>query len=105
MSVCPHMTITHDALNLTVPALPPQSLYKWDIGPPVPSSGTIPCYWRLVVITGNVFKRVHLRVQPPLPHPLVLISGDMATKAYGWQVSGTHPAGMLFYFEQFASLL
>ena len=53
----PHCT------SLATPA-PPQT---WDIGPPCPQFWHNPCYWHLVAITGNLFKLVHLRIQPFTP--------------------------------------
>ena len=41
------------------------------------------CYWHLVVITGDLFKLVHLRTYP-LPPPLLTPSGDY-WNTYSWQ--------------------
>ena len=61
------MTITHDALDLTVEPLP--ILHR------VP-----PRYWRLVAKTGNLLKLVNLRVSSP-----VLTSGDWLLKYIRWE--------------------
>ena len=48
----PHVTITHDALDLNVQPIPP---------PPEPQPCFFMCYWHLVAKTGYLFKLVHLR--------------------------------------------
>ena len=42
----------------------------WDLPPPCTSNlGPTPCYWHLVIITGNLFKLVHLRTYHRFPPP------------------------------------
>ena len=65
----PNVTITHDALDLTV-----QCTWSWDL------MALAPCYWHLVTITGDLLKLVHLRTLSPL----VLTSGDHQSM-YSWQ--------------------
>ena len=49
------------------PASPPRGKVEWD-------TPLLPCYLHLVVITGDMFKLVHLRTYPPTP-PVMTPSG------------------------------
>ena len=88
----------------------PVPMMHWDMGnPPIPDTkyGTSsspsprianmgptpsPCYWHLVVITGDLFKLAHLRTHPLM----VLTSSGGHQNMHGRQANGTHPTGMLF---------
>ena len=72
----PHVTITHDSLDLPV-----QGPRASDLEPPGPSLA--PWYWHLVAITRDLFKRVSFRTPSRL------------WSKYGLQMGGTHPTGML----------
>ena len=73
-----------------------------DMGPRIPSSPWTwnlgywsPCYWHLMVITGDLFKLVHLRTYSPQYWHLVA-----ATETYMVGKAGsTHPTGMLSCFN------
>ena len=69
--VCPHVTITHDALHLTAQGPPAQAQFPWtsDLRH-LPPPGPAPCWWHLVVITGDLFKLVHSRTSPPRPRDI-----------------------------------
>ena len=54
------------------------------------------CYWHLVMITGNLFKLVHMRTYPP--PQLVLTSSGGYRNMYRWQAGGTHPSGILSWY-------
>ena len=68
----------------------------WDKHPNPPTWDTNPCYWHLVVITGNLFKLVHLRIYPLTPPPPQLVPTPSGghRNTYGWQAGGTHHTGM-----------
>ena len=62
---------------------------------PLPSLPSPPCYWHLVVITGDRLKFVHLKTYCSQYWHLVV-----ATKnTYSWQVGSTHPTGVLSCFN------
>ena len=92
----PHVTITHDTLDLTLKGTllsPGPSPLDITDGTSAPRTSYIePQPWSHlpppVVITGDHFKFVHLRIPPPL----VLISGGQSM--YGWQAGGRQPAGI-----------
>ena len=64
--------------------------FGWHTHPSVQA----PCYWHLVVTTGDLFKLVHFRTYPA-PTPGVTSSGgNWNRKRYGFKVGGMHPTGM-----------
>ena len=72
-----HVTITHDALDLTIqrplyiqgtPSPGPIPLYRDQLWPKPPGPAA-PCYWHLVATMGDMFKHVHLMT------PVVVTSG------------------------------
>ena len=58
---------------------PPRGYQTW----------THPSRWHLVVITGDLFKLVHLGVSTPMN------GGHWNWSMYGFQTGGTHPTGLL----------
>ena len=56
-----------------------------------------PHYWHLMIITGHLFKLVHLRTltPPPHTHTLVLTSSGGYQNMCSWVANGMHPTGML----------
>ena len=86
---------------------PPPFLQTWNLGtypsPYSPRHGTwvFPlCYWHSVVITGDLFKPVHLRTYLPFPSPVLTFSGDHRN-ACKWQARSTHATRMLSCLEHF----
>ena len=105
----PHVTITHDALDLTVsplPALvliliPPPDIWHGDSPGPVPlrhgtwgplhAGPSASDIWRpSLEICSNLFIGPHCTAPPPL----ILTSGDH-WGTYNCQADSTHPTGML----------
>ena len=87
LSVClftggPHVTIAHDALNLTIQPSGPRPL---DMRHGIPL--------RPLLVTSGGYRLIPIQVCSLDDPPLVLTSGDRRT--YGWQAGGTHPTGML----------
>ena len=60
-----------------------------------------PCYWHLVIITGDLLKLIHLRAYPL---PVLTSSGGQWNK-YVWQAGGTHPTGMLSCLYRIARII
>ena len=81
-----HLTITHDALDLTVQ---PHCTASWtsDIGLPHQSRPSHLCYWHLVDIIGDLFKLA-----------------STGWSAYGCQAGGTHPNQMCVLWNWFKLL-
>ena len=82
--------------------------YPWCIGPlpSLPEMGPeylslhLPCYWHLVVSTGDLFKLVYLRTSL-----MVLTSNGGDRDMYSWQIGSTYPTGMLYcFFMRFAAI-
>ena len=86
-----HVTITYDALDLTVqgstPSPGPFGHQTWD---PKPQS---PCLWHLVVITGDLFWLVHLRI------PMSNIWWWLLKHIQSAQAGRTLPAGMFSFLN------
>ena len=57
-----------------------------------------PWYWHLVVITGDLFRLIHLKTYP-LPPPSLISSGGHRNM-YSWQADGTHITGMMSCFHK-----
>ena len=85
----------------------PLPMMNWDMGTPwtpdmahtrllslCPHPQSPPNYWHLVVITGDLFKLVHLR----RCHPTTDIKW-WPLNTYGWQAAGMHPTGVLFCWK------
>ena len=84
---CLLVTITRDALGHGIltptPTISPMGL-------------TLPYYWHLVVIIGDLFKLAHLRT---CSRPVLTSSGSHQN-TYGWQAGGTrHTATFLSSFR------
>ena len=91
VSVClstggsPHVTITHDALNITVqsPLNPPQATGHGGL----PQPGPLP----------DMFIEPHLQGHTPLsPVPATPSTSPTILISYGSQEGDTHPTGILF---------
>ena len=68
----------------TYPLVPATNICWWSLETWDP----LPCYWHLVLITGDLFKLVHLRTYTHQYGHLVVAT----------EVDGTHPTWMLIFF-------
>ena len=87
------MTVAHDALGhgTYLPHPRPRTPGMWPIPP-------CHCYSHLVVITGDLFKLVHLRTYPPQPL-LTSSGGHRNTRAVGKRVVRTLRECILVEYE------